>query len=61
MTDLDSQRPQAEQADPMARLAQHLRQQPEDLIDACHLMRHFHVSAKDFARVLIQLEQSSNN
>lgn len=61
MTDLDSQRPRAEQADPTTRLAQHLLLQPEDLVDACHLMRHFHVSAEDFARVLAQLEQSSHN
>ena len=61
MTDLDSQRPRAEQADPTTRLVQHLQQQPEDLVDACYLMHHFQISAEDFARVLAQLEQSSHN
>jgi hypothetical protein len=59
MTDSDSQRARAEQADPTTRLVQHLQQQPEDLIDARHLMHHFHISAEDFARGLAQLEQSS--
>ena len=62
MADSDSQRPQAEQAeqaDPAARLTQHLLLQPQDLIDACRLMRHFRISPKDFTQVLAQIEKSS--
>jgi hypothetical protein len=57
MTDSDSQRPQAEQADPATRLMQHLQQQPQDLIDACRLMRHFQISPEDFTHVLNQIDQ----
>lgn len=58
MADADFQCPQVEQADPATRLTQHLLLQPQDLVDACRLMRHFRVSPKDFTRVLAQIGQS---
>lgn len=54
----DFQRPKAEQADPATRLTQHLQQQPQDLVDARRLMRHFRVSPEDFTHVLNQIEQA---
>ncbi len=55
MADFDFQRPEAEQVDPATRLTQHLLLQPQDLVDACRLMRHFRVSPKDFTEVLAQI------
>jgi hypothetical protein len=43
--------------DPVEQIAQHLLRNPSDLVDARHLMRHFHASAADFQRALQRLEQ----
>ncbi len=60
MADSDFQRPEAEQVDPATRLTQHLLLQPQDLVDARRLMRHFRVSPKDFTQILAQIGQSTS-
>jgi hypothetical protein len=43
--------------DPAERIAQHLVQNPSDLIDIRRLMRHFRASVADFQRAFLRLDQ----
>jgi len=43
--------------DPAEQIAQHLVQNPSDLIDIRRLMRHFHASVADFQRAFVRLDQ----
>jgi hypothetical protein len=44
------------QKSPVTQLVEHLADYPVDVIDACKLLRRYHVSLQDFARALQQLE-----
>jgi len=45
--------------DPAAEVFLHLLRHPYDLVDACRLMRQFHVSAADFQRALGKFEEAT--
>lgn len=61
MTDSRSSHSTAGKNESASRLAQHLREQPQDLIDARRLMRDFHVSAEDFTYVLTQIDHPTSS
>jgi hypothetical protein len=43
--------------DIIRRLVDHLRQYPQDLVDAKHLLRTFRVSAREFFQALVLLDR----
>ena len=60
-TDEKSASSEIKQRELSARLAQHLRTRPQDLVDARRLMRDYQVSAQAFQNALTQIEQTADD
>ena len=60
-TDEKSASSEIKQQELSARLAQHLRTRPQDLVDARRLMRDYQVSAQAFQNALTQIEQTADD